>query len=74
MARGDADAESDVDVFLVVDHRHEPTIRRLYGIAEEVSVELDADLSLRILDQSEFARRQTNPLVQAVKREGIALA
>ena len=73
-ARGDARADSDVDVLIVlggdVDSLNEA--RRTSDIVMDVAVHHGVSLSLVHLSEDEFAQ-QDRPLLRNIDREGVAL-
>jgi predicted nucleotidyltransferase len=73
VARGDDREDSDVDILLVLDERGPAMTKLVYTIAEEVSVEMDVDLSLKVFDEREYASMHATRLLRHVQAEGIAL-
>ncbi|MFP3897300.1 MAG: nucleotidyltransferase domain-containing protein, partial [Anaerolineales bacterium] len=80
-ARGDADAESDIDLLVVVDvqnieDRGFSEVRsELWRIASEVSLRHDVVISSRVFDQGRWAKakRMRLPLYRAIVADGISL-
>jgi len=74
-ARGDATPESDLDVFLIVDHCS-PSIRRhMAEIAWEVGFAYGSVVSLIVATQEDIddGPMGANPLYLNVQREGVRL-
>lgn len=72
-ARGDATAESDLDVFIEVEHLS-PTLReRIFELAWEVGFEQDRVISTIVATPEQLAHGAigANPLMRQVEREGI---
>ncbi len=80
-ARGDADAESDIDLLVVVDVQNiedrgfNEVRSELWRIASEVSLRHDVVISSRVFDQDRWARakRMRLPLYRAIVTDGISL-
>jgi predicted nucleotidyltransferase len=74
-ARGEADAESDIDLFIVV--RHDTPILRqaLVDLAWQVQFEYDIVISDIIRGVEQLGRMQARrfPYYQSIEREGILL-
>jgi predicted nucleotidyltransferase len=75
-ARGDADAESDIDLLVVVDVETSEFRSELWRIASDVSLEYNVVLSPRVFGQARWdeARRIRLPLYRAIVADGIPLA
>ncbi len=73
-ARGDARADSDVDVLIVLGGDVDPLneARRTSDIVIDVAVHHGVSLSLVHLSEDEFAH-QDRPLLRNIDREGVAL-
>ncbi|MFQ6041303.1 MAG: nucleotidyltransferase domain-containing protein [Candidatus Poribacteria bacterium] len=76
-ARGDFDAESDIDVFIVVRndsdlHQQE---RVIIELASEISLRYNVVLSPLIMDISEYQwnQRLKMPLIHFIERQGVVL-
>ncbi|MEA3340275.1 MAG: nucleotidyltransferase domain-containing protein [Chloroflexota bacterium] len=75
-ARGDADAESDIDLLVLVDAENAGDFRsELWRIAFDVSLDYDVVLSPRVFDQNRWAEAQRIrlPLYRAVAADGVSL-
>jgi len=74
-ARGDADAESDIDLLLLVDEESNPLRSELWRIASDISLEHNVVLSVRVYAQTRWAasRRMRLPLYRAIVADGIPL-
>jgi len=74
-ARGDDDAESDIDLLVLVDVEDNDLRRELWQIASDVSLERNVVLSARVFAQSRWAETQRTllPLYRAVMTDGIRL-
>jgi predicted nucleotidyltransferase len=75
-ARGDADAESDIDLLVLVDEESNSFRSELWRIASDVSLEHNVVLSVRVYAQSRWAesRRIRLPLYRAISTDGIPLS
>ena len=75
-ARGDSDAESDIDLLVLVDVEDNDLRDELWRIASDISLEYDLVLSARVFAQSRWTdtRQPHLPLYRAVTTEGIPLA
>ena len=74
-ARGDDDAESDIDLLVLVD-KEDPAFRsRLWAIASDISLEHNLVLSVRVIGQARWAesRRMRLPLYRAIESEAVPL-
>ncbi len=74
-ARGDASAESDIDLLVLVDEESREIRSELWRIASDVSLEHNVVLSVRVFAQSRWAetRRIRLPLYRAIVADGIPL-
>lgn len=74
-ARGEADAESDVDVAVVLEHVDWKTKCAVIDLAADVGLEHDLLLSPTVFDRATYERwrRQERPLAMDIEREGIPL-
>lgn len=74
-ARGDADAESDIDLLALVDEESSSFRSELWRIASDVSLEHNVVLSVRVYAQARWAesRRIRLPLYRAIAADGIPL-
>lgn len=74
--RGDARPDSDLDVFVLVDHRDRATWKQIVRVAEDVTIEYDfaRDLSPLVMDEAQFAdlRDRERRLARDVLTEGIS--
>ena len=74
-ARGDADAESDIDLVVLVDVESGEFRSRLWRIASDVSLEYDVVLSPRVFGQERWdeMRRIRLPLYRAIVADSVPL-
>ncbi len=74
-ARGDADPDSDLDVFIEVEELTPELRLRISEIAWEVGFEMDQVISTVVATHSELEHGAigANPLILNIKREGIRL-
>jgi predicted nucleotidyltransferase len=74
-ARGDADAESDIDLLVLVDVESNEFRSELWRIASRVSLNYNVVLSPQVFGQARWAetRRIRMPLYRAVEADGVPL-
>lgn len=74
-ARGDAQPESDLDIFIVVEGLTSEQRRRISEIAWEVGFEMDCVISTFVAtrDQLKSGPLAANPILQKIDDEGIRL-
>ena len=74
-ARGDADAESDIDLLVLLDTRDSASRSELWRIASDISLEHNVVLSVRVFARKRWhdTRRTHPPLYRAIEADGIAL-
>lgn len=74
-ARGDADAESDIDLLVLVDEESGEFRSNLWRIASDVSLEYNVVISARVFGQVRWdeARRMRLPLFRTIIADGIPL-
>ena len=74
-ARGDDDAESDIDLLVLVDIENNEFRSELWRIASDVSLEYNVVLSVRVFGQVRWAetRRIRLPLYRAIVADGVPL-
>ncbi len=74
-ARGDADEESDVDVFVLLREAGWPERRAVLDIAGDLFAETGLLVSPTVFDAARYEawRRQERPLAMDIEREGIPL-
>jgi len=74
-ARGDADAESDIDLLVLVDEESSSFRSELWRVASDVSLEHNVVLSVRVYAQARWAecRRIRLPMYRAIVADGILL-
>jgi predicted nucleotidyltransferase len=74
-ARGDADAESDIDLLVLVDEESGEFRSHLWRVASDVSLEFNVVISARVFGQVrwEEARRMRLPLYRAIVADGVLL-
>ena len=75
-ARGDGDAESDIDLLVLVDVEDNDLRDELWQIASDISLDHDLVLSARVFARSRWTdtRQPHLPLYRAVTTDGIPLA
>lgn len=74
VARGEDTHASDVDVLVVLDVRDPQVLRRIYTLANDLSMSRDVDLSVKVLGAADFERNRGTNFIENVHREGVALA
>jgi hypothetical protein len=74
-ARGDADAESDIDLLVLVEAENGELRSELWRIASDVSLKYNVVLSPRVFAQGRWAEMQRIrlPLYRAVVADGVPL-
>jgi len=74
-ARGDADAESDIDLFVLVDAETSEFRSELWRIASDVSLDHSVVLSPRVFGEARWAetRRIRLPLYRAIVADSVPL-
>ena len=74
-ARGDADAESDIDLLVMVDAEDREFRSELWRIASDVSLDYNVVLSARVFGRDRWAeaRRIRLPLYRAIVADGVPL-
>ncbi len=74
-ARGDADAESDIDLLVIVAGEERPLRRAIARLGSEIDLEYGVVLSDLTMSQKRFEwhRRHRAPLYRALARESISL-
>lgn len=74
-ARGESDAESDVDVAVVLERTGWNEQREVIDLAADVGLEHDVILSPTVFDGATYERWrvQGRPLVEDIEREGVPL-
>jgi predicted nucleotidyltransferase len=74
-ARGDGDAESDVDLLVLVDAEDDKFRSELWRIASDVSLEFNVVISVRVFAQARWAEigRLRLPLYRAIMADGVPL-
>ncbi len=72
-ARGDATTDSDLDIFLVVDHLDADLRDRISEVAWEVGFENDVVLSTFVVTAEQLERGPlgVSPIVRQIEKEGI---
>jgi predicted nucleotidyltransferase len=75
-ARGDTEAESDMDLLVLVDAESNEFRSELWRIASDVSLEHSVVLSPRVFGQARWAeaRRMRLPLYRAIVEDGVSLS
>jgi len=74
-ARGVGDAESDVDLLVLVDAEDREFRSELWRIASDISLEYNVVISVRVFAQARWAetRRLCLPLYRAIAADGVPL-
>ena len=74
-ARGDADAESDIDLLVLVDAEDSVFRSELWRIASDISLDYGVVLSSRVFGRVRWAetRRIRLPLYRAIVADGVPL-
>ena len=74
-ARGDGDAESDIDLLVLVDTENSEFRSELWRIASDVSLDYNVVLSPRVFGQARWAevRRIRLPLLLAIVADSVPL-
>ena len=74
-ARGDGDAESDIDLLVLVDTENSEFRSELWRIASDVSLDYNVVLSPRVFGQARWAevRRIRLPLYRAIVADSVPL-
>ena len=74
-ARGDAHAESDIDLLVLVDKENREIQSALWRIASDVSLEYNLVLSVRVYAKARWAESQRIglPLYRAIVADGVPL-
>ena len=74
-ARGDELPWSDYDILVLVDRRDQTLVDQIYDIVVEIQADTGCDLSLKIIAEPEWERRQqrNSSFAANVLREGIVL-
>ena len=72
-ARGDASAESDLDVFIVVETITPKMRQRIFELAWEVGFEMDRIISTLVAtpDQLKNGPMAANPIILKIEQEGV---
>jgi uncharacterized protein len=75
-ARGDDDAESDIDLLVLVNEEDATFRSQLWAIASDVSLDHALVLSVRVLGEARWAenRRMGLPLYRAIESEAVLLS
>jgi predicted nucleotidyltransferase len=75
-ARGEATADSDIDLLLTVKELDLRRKQAIYEIVLDVDLECDAKISLKVFTAEELQRSQAfgSPFLKNLDREGIILA
>ena len=74
-ARGDADSESDLDIYIELESVTPQLRRRISEVAWEVGMEMDRLISTLVVtrEQLEHGPMGVNPIILNVQAEGVAL-
>lgn len=74
-ARGDTDAESDIDLLVLVDTEDSEFRSKLWRMASDVSLKYDVVLSTRVFGQARWAESQRIrlPFYRAIVADGVPL-
>lgn len=75
-ARGESEAESDIDLWVLVDVESDEFRNQLWRLAFDVSLEFNVVLSPHVFGQTRWAeiQRLCLPLYRAIMAEGISLS
>lgn len=74
-ARGDADAESDLDIYIELESVTPQLRRQISEVAWEVGLEMDRVISTLVVtrEQLEHGPMGVNPIILNVQADGVAL-
>ena len=74
-ARGDADSESDLDIYIELESVTPQLLRRISEVAWKVGLEMDRVISTLVVtrEQLEHGPMGVNPVILNVHAEGVAL-
>lgn len=74
-ARGDADAESDLDIYIELESVTPQLRRRISEVAWEVGLQMDRVISTLVVtrEQLEHGPMGVSPIILIVQAEGVAL-
>jgi len=74
-ARGDAEKESDIDVFVILNRDADIKVKEsIYDIAYELSLEYDVVLDVSVCSRAEWDRyRGVLPFIVNVEKEGVVV-
>lgn len=75
-ARGDANADSDIDLLVLVDVENMALRSELWRVASDVSLEYDVVLSVRVFGQARWAevQRMRLPLYRVIVADGVTIS
>ena len=73
-ARGEAEADSDIDLLVILDdfENSEVELARIDPFASDVSLEYDVVISFLVIRASDYLERNT-PLLLNIRREGVTV-
>jgi len=74
VARGEAKEDSDIDVLIVVKKEDFRLRRVLIGIAFDILLETEKDISVKVLSKKEFEGRGNFSFLRNIVLEGVKLA
>ncbi len=73
-ARGDSEADSDVDVLIIVNQDDRSLRRGIIDIASDLSLEYDILLSPRVISEQRWKTRQGFVLYQNIARDALTIS
>ena len=73
-ARGESDADSDVDVLVIINQHDRPLRREIIDIASDLSLEYDVLLSPRVISLQHWQDRQEFRLYQNIARDALPIS
>ncbi len=73
-ARGTYRADSDIDLLVVVDNEDFRLRRELIGMAFDILLETDLDLSVKVISSQDFQARKSFSFLKNVLAEGVKVA
>lgn len=74
LARGEAKADSDVDILVITQVESVKLRRKLIGIAFDIQLETKVDLSVKVISEDEFKAHENFSFFKTVCMEGVSVA